>query len=330
MAVDSRPDDAAHAHSVQFTVTGDMARYGLESVEPVKANHYQSGGYEYDFVDEVPDRLTCLICAKPYRDPHLVVCCCQHYCGSCLTTSFTKKSVKSCPHCRAKGEKYKYVDHKGLKSEVHELKIYCPKRNKGCKWEGQLEHLKAHQKSENGCEYERIPCPNKCKDTVETFGGVMLTLCENKYVYRKDLKKHLTTECVNRSYRCEYCRTWDTYEAIVDFHYKLCPEHPVPCPNSRCRVRSIKRKDLDDHLKKCPEELVKCPLAEAGCSERVRRCRLDDHMTSNVQKHLTKLMGAYKELKRRVEELESNPKAKRPRLSESSGLTTIGAFLHFD
>ncbi len=42
----------------------------------------QSGGYDYDFVNEVPDRLTCQICAKPFRDPHLVVCCGKHYCGS--------------------------------------------------------------------------------------------------------------------------------------------------------------------------------------------------------------------------------------------------------
>jgi hypothetical protein len=86
----------------------------------------QSGGYDYDFVNEVPDRLTCQICAKPFRDPHLVVCCGKHYCGSCLTTSFRKMSVESCPHCRAEGDRLKYVDHKGLKSEVCELDIYFP------------------------------------------------------------------------------------------------------------------------------------------------------------------------------------------------------------
>ena len=116
----------------------------------------------------------------------------------------------------------------------------------------------------------------------------------------------------------------DTYEIIVDFHYKQCPEYPVLCPNARCRVSNIKRKDLDDHLKKCPEELVECPFAEAGCSERVRRCRLDDHMTSNVQKHLMVLMGAYKDVKRRLEEIEGKPKAKRAKFSACDTLMTGG------
>ncbi len=271
----------------------------------------QCGGYDYDFVDEVPDRLTCQICAKPFRDPHLVVCCGKHYCESCLTTSFLKTSVKNCPHCRAKGNKFQYVNHKGLKSEISELVIYCPKRDKGCKWEGQLGHLDAHQTSKYGCDYEIIPCPNKCEDTVE-FHGDMYSI--STYVYRKDLHRHLTSECFNRSYYCEYCHKSETYQTIVDFHYKLCPEYPVPCPNAQCQVRNIKRKQLDDHLKECPEELVECPFAEAGCSEKIRRCRLENHMTSQVQKHLTMLMGAYKKVKRRLEELENKPeppKAKR-------------------
>ena len=91
----------------------------------------------------------------------------------------------------------------------------------------------------------------------------------------------------------------------------MCPEYSVLCPNIRCSDLHIKRKDLKDHLNVCPEERVECPFAEAGCTERVRRCQLDDHMTSNVQEHLRILMGAYKGVKRRLEELESQPKRKK-------------------
>ena len=276
------------------------------------------GGYDYDFVNKVSERLTCQICAKPFRDPHLVVCCGKHYCGSCLTDWFRKhsgSSRESCPHCRAKGKKFSHVIHKGLKSEVGELKIYCPKRDKGCKWVGQLGNLEGHRTSENGCDYERIPCPNMCKDSVVSK-GIMLPLSTNKHILRKDLTDHLANECINRSYSCKYCGKTDTYE-IIEFHYRQCLEYPVPCPNVRCQVSNIKRKDLDDHRKKCPEELVECPFAEAGCKERVRRCQFDDHMTSNIQNHLVTLMGAYKDVKRRLEELEGKPKAKRAKLSGS-------------
>ena len=262
MRVCTRARGAAQGAELQDSTVDVMARLCIKSLDLNKR-----GGYDYDFIDEVPERLTCQICFKPFRDPHLVVCCGKHYCGSCLTTSFRILSVKNCPHCRAEGDKFKYVDHKGLKSEISELKIYCPKRDKGCKWVGQLGHLDVHRTSRDGCDYEEIPCPNKCKDTVVS-NGIVVPLISNKHVYRKDLSRHLNAECSNRSYYCEYCHIRDTYEVIVEFHYKVCPEHPVPCPNVRCHIRNIKRKQLDNHLRECSEQLVDCPFAEAGCDKK--------------------------------------------------------------
>ena len=176
---------------------------------------------------------------------------------------------------------------------------------------GQIGNLEAHLTSRFGCDYEWVPCPSMCQDSFVSNGIVSTLVGQCKYLYRKDLGDHLANECVNRSYSCRYCFQRDTYGAIVNFHYRCCPEYPVSCPNVLCQVSNIKRKDVDDHLKICPEELVECPFAEAGCKERVRRCQLDHHMTSNVQNHLMTLMGAYKDVKRRLEELESQPNAKR-------------------
>ena len=277
------------------------------------ATQSTSGGYNYDFFDKIPDRFNCLICAKPFRDPHLVVCCGKHYCVSCLTEWSRKQSGReSCPHCRTGGKKFTHVINKGLKSEVEELKIYCSNRDKGCEWVGQLGDFEAHRTSVMGCGYEKVPCPNKC------FEGstIMKFFSKSMYLYRKDLANHLANQCINRSYQCEYCHKKSTYERITRFHYNTCPEYPVSCPNERCRVNSIERKKLSDHIKECPEERVNCPFAEAGCTERVRRCRLDDHLTSNVQEHLLTLMGAYKEVKRKLQELEDQPKPKRGRFTE--------------
>ena len=136
-----------------------------------------------------------------------------------------------------------------------------------------------------------------------------------KIFCRKDIKNHLTYHRVNRQYLCKYCHKVDTYETITKSHYNECPEHPISCPNQGCSVTDIKRKELSDHLEKCPEELIDCPFAEAGCKERVGRGRMGDHMTSSVQLHLVALMeaykevkGAYKEVKRRLEDLESSSK----------------------
>ena len=140
-----------HAQFVSLPHTCSLlTEGGVWGRDCVMATGNRSGGYDYDFVDKVPERLNCQICAKPFRDPHLVVCCGKHYCGSCLNDWFRKTLVlvgfnqENCPHCRAEGEKFSHVVHKGLKSEVNELNIYCPKRDKGCKWVGQLGNLEAH------------------------------------------------------------------------------------------------------------------------------------------------------------------------------------------
>ena len=139
----------------------------------------------------------------------------------------------------------------------------------------------------------------------------------HNYFYRKDLKDHLANQYIDRQYLCKYSLKFDTYEKITKNHYSECPEHPISCPNLHYSVTGIKRKELSDHLKKCPEELVNYPFAEAGCKERVCRGQLDDHMTSSIQVHLMMLMGAYKEVKRRLEDFESatKPKPKKSKMS---------------
>ena len=235
-----------------------------------------------------------LICTRRFEAP----------CSTVLQTHH-KKYVDE-------GKKFSHVVHKGLKSEVEELKMHCLHHALGCGWIGQLGgDFQAHRTSKNGCGYERVECSNKCTDS--NWGSLVI----HKYVYRKDLKNLLDKQCANRRYLCKYCFKIDTYEIITKYHYSECPEHPISCPNLGCSIAGIKRKELHDHLKVCPEELVECPFAEAGCKERVCRSQLDDHTTSSVQNHLVMLMGAYKDMKRRLDKLESasKPKAKRAKLS---------------
>ena len=247
------------------------------------------GGHDYDFVGKVPDRLNCQICTKVLCEPRLAVCCGQHFCESCLNKWFDRQRGKqSCPHCRAEGEGFNHVINKGLRSEVNQLKIRCCHHEHGCEWMGELGALKAHLKSESGCGFVMVECPNKCSMRAHTM-------------LRKDLKKHLTQHCYLRPYICEYCGLKDTYAAITGFrqrslsdngyfgHQATCPEVPLICPN-KCGPRKIKRKDMDCHRSKCPNERVECTFAEAGCKGVIRRCQLEDHMTSSQQKHLLMLM----------------------------------------
>ena len=202
------------------------------------------GGYDCHFIGKVSERLNCNICTKVLRDPHLAVCCGQHFCESCLNKWFTRQGKESCPHCRAEGEGlgFHHVINKGVRSEINQLKIECSNHGKGCQWTGELGTLKQHLESDKGCDFVMVECPNKC----ESWYGKNL-------LQRRDLALHLTQVCYLRPYQCEFCDLKDTYEAITGYsiyyvskpnddyygHHAKCPEVPLTCPN-RCGVERIK------------------------------------------------------------------------------------------
>ena len=68
--------------SIQLSVPRVFNASARESMDvwEVLNSLFGSGGYNYVFIDEVPKRLICQICRKPFRDPRLVVCCGKHYC----------------------------------------------------------------------------------------------------------------------------------------------------------------------------------------------------------------------------------------------------------
>ena len=264
------------------------------------------GGYNHEFVGKIADRFNCQICTKVIREPRLAVCCGQHFCESCLNKWFTRQGKKSCPHCRAEGGAFNHVLNKGLRSEINQLKIKCSSHGEGCEWTGELGELKTHLESEKGCGFVVIECPNMCTLPMQ-----------RKYttVMRKDVEKHLNSECPLRPYQCEHCGLKDTYKGITGIisprvriltaHYAECPVYRLTCPN-KCGVDSIKRKDMADHRSKCPQEHVICPFTEAGCkNSQLRRHQLDDHLSSKQQHHLLLVMGAYKQLKEHLRETEA-------------------------
>ena len=55
-------------------------------------------GYENEFVDSIPDSLSCFICFLPFRDPHLVSCCGAKFCESCIGQ--VKAAGQPCPLCK--------------------------------------------------------------------------------------------------------------------------------------------------------------------------------------------------------------------------------------
>ena len=277
----------------------------------VKSDHSR---YNLEIIDEVPDRFICQICTGVICDPHLVVCCGQHFCKSCLNKWFKKQGKTSCSHCRAEGEAFNHVINKGLRSEINQLKVNCVNHSEGCEWTGELGEIKHHLESDNGCGYVIVTCPYKCcikKPTSRHKSWQRSQFFKEKVTYRtmkrRDLDEHLANECYLRPYQCKYCDLKDTYEAIMggessyggDGHQAKCPEAPLTCPNN-CGSKEVKRKDMRSHRNQCPQEPVECPFAKAGCEENLVRCLFEDHMSSNQQQHLLMVMKDCHETKKQT------------------------------
>jgi hypothetical protein len=57
-------------------------------------------GYDYNFVDPIPDSLICLICTGAARSAQQTVCCGKIFCEACLLEWKSYQLDATCPQCR--------------------------------------------------------------------------------------------------------------------------------------------------------------------------------------------------------------------------------------
>ena len=126
------------------------------------------GGYDYEFIDPPPNSLECSICLLTIQDPHIISCCGNHFCHTCIGR--IQGDGKPCPLCNEPN--FTTFLHKGVKREVNALMIRCRRRQLGCDWEGELGQLEEHLRPGvgsrgKGCGYVVVECVYKCGDRFE-------------------------------------------------------------------------------------------------------------------------------------------------------------------
>ena len=114
-----------------------------------------TGGYEYEFVEAVPDSLSCPVCLLPFRDPHLLDCCGAKYCAVCIGR--VKTAGQPCPLCK---QQFTTMLDKSYQRKVLSLMVRCSRKKDGCDWEGELRHLEHHQMEE--CGWALVKCCYEC------------------------------------------------------------------------------------------------------------------------------------------------------------------------
>ena len=236
--------------------------------EGTLSSSFQSGGYDYEFLEEPAEDVNCSICLSVLRDPHLTSCCGNHFCQSCITR--IKDDGNPCPLCQERN--FTTMLNKSISRKIRELTIHCPNKTEGCQWTGIIRDVESHLDGENGCGYVIVEC----------------TLCDESFA-RLCLADHQMQSCPYRPYTCEYCGCKDPMKVITEDHWPVCSEYPVPCPNN-CEVELLKRKNLDSHVKEnCPLQEVSCEFFFAGCNVQIARRDLSSHMVREQSTHLTLL-----------------------------------------
>ena len=97
------------------------------------------------------------------------------------------------------------------------------------------------------------------------------------------LSQHILT-CPKRPWSCRYCEFTSTSDAKKN-HAEQCTKYPVPCPNE-CEIGTVPRCHVEQHRTECPLESVACGFVEVGCSVKIARRDLKQHMEESQQQHL--------------------------------------------
>jgi len=252
---------------------------------------------DYKFTGNTED-FECPICTLVVSSPVQTNCCGSVYCKSCIVQwggTYTgsggsqrqhrRRSVKCCPNCRH--TPLQYYDDKRTERMVKNLTVTCSNHMSGCEWTGELRNLPDHlnSSSTSGCQYQVVPCPNRCGGT-----GIL----------RSHLENHIKEECTHRKVQCVYCHLTGFYKVIVGSHYDECPGVTVQCPNS-CSTSNLLRSELMEHIKNCPLQVVPCEYSHAGCDKHMARKDIEIHQVTGMVEHLTLVNKKLLQLQEQIE-----------------------------
>ena len=254
-----------------------------------------AGGFDTVFVDEPPKQVQteCSICLCVLKDPYLVDCCCNSFCQSCIKR--VQEDDKPCPLCNMKFTTC--IPDKRLQRMLNDMSVYCPQKEFGCEWIGKLVTLPGHLNvSDDSQQLEGCP-----------FAFLECTFCGDS-IQRKNHKEHQMHKCPQRPYSCEYCDNYDsTFEDVTTYHWPVCQSRPVPCPNLCGGMPNFASRE--EHLEKeCPLQVIACVFQYAGCSVKVPRQDMSNHLIQGLAFHMslhaTSHQKDFEKLKTQVSDLK--------------------------
>jgi len=91
-----------------------------------------------------------------------------------------------------------------------------------------------------------------------------------------------SASCKFHPWVCQYCKNSTYYEKGTTEHAPICPKRPVICP---CSSNHVSYSELEEHGKVCPTEVVACEFADVGCTVKLPRSNISEHLQSSIAQH---------------------------------------------
>lgn len=258
-------------------------------------------GYSVTFVHQPPREVEteCPICCDILFQPKVVTCCGVSFCAGCI--SLVERDGKPCPHCRGSFISY---DDKKLRRTLNGYKVFCPHKEKGCKWIGELSQCDAHldqsgllAHSANRCLFHKIYCH----------------LCQKK-CERRLMPDHLSNDCPHRDVECRYhfvgCEFKRPLQEMEDHLRESIDSHLLLTAKSFVQIRN----DLKNETKKQQKK----QLAELNSLKELQESQLD-LVNNMLEKQQARQLVEINELKRQQErQLAMELKLQERKLAEAN------------
>lgn len=223
----------------------------------------------------------CQLCGGIYNDP-LMGSCPHVFCRTCFVT--TLNTSKACPLCLKVSDPNNLHPVTFIQSKI--LDKYVITCRNDCGWNGKPSTYSNH--IQNECENVTIKCPN--------------TGCPESFT-RGEAVNHENT-CKHKPIACTYCEE-KVPEVKMSQHLETCPKVMLDCPQ-QCGYL-LERKELEAHVNStCENANIDCLFKEIGCSSKLPRKEMTDHMQKNLISHNEMMMKTFTELKERIADLEES------------------------
>ena len=116
---------------------------------------------------------------------------------------------------------------------------------------------------------------------------------------RKD-KDHHVKVCPRRQYNCLHCNEQGEYWERTSIHMDKCPNVKITCPNPDCNQRIARCRVSEHRTTNCQFETVQCKYAKVGCPTQLCRKGMIQH-EDDSQLHLTLVMDTVLQMQCRID-----------------------------